>query len=110
MQQRIGLQGDRHQLAEKVGARLSWGGEGAESGFPVSNLGKRQGSQQAFSSRGQASKAFCPSTNFFVLAPSDGDWLRAQMMRQESPLQYSGWEGGGEEKRWLGGFPDSLTS
>lgn len=62
---------------------------------------KREGSlpaEQAFSSRGQARHFAPPQPFFFFRAPSDVDWLRAQMMRQEripSPLlHYSGWEGG----------------
>lgn len=82
------------------------GGGGGRTGLPVSNLDKRPQLSAGFQLAG-SSKAFCPSTAFFFRAPWDGDWLRAQMMRQEripSPLQYSGWEEGGKKRGGSVGF------
>lgn len=88
------------------------GGGGGRTGLPVSNLDKRPGLSAGFQLAG-SSKAFCPSTAFFFSRPLG--WRLATSADDEtgedseSPtVQRMG--GGREEKRWLGGFPDSLTS
>lgn len=84
-------------------AHVCHGGGGGRIGDPglesARTRGRARSQRSKLSARG-VKQGILPLHNlfFFFRAPSDGDWLRAQMMRQEripSPLlQYSGWEGG----------------